>query len=548
MRAALYSRVSTDLQEKDQTIQSQIEALRDYAQDNGFEVVAEFEDEGYSGATLERPGLDRLRDALRSREFDVVLFHSPDRLARKAVYQGLVLEELDKAGVRVEFLNHPVDDSPEGKMLLGMQALFAEYERAKIAERQRRGKLYWAKQGALLGGYVPYGYRYRPRDRERNLRASLEVDEVQAAIVRDMYRWLLEERLSCRGIAKRLTELGVPTQKSKLQWKPSTVNRMLKNEAYKGYFYYHRYEAVEPTRSLWRSYPKHKLTGRRLRPRDEWIAIRVPAIVDEATWDSAQRQLHENFLHSPRHNIRHQYLLRGLVRCPLCGATYVGTFSHGRRYYRCNRIDPLASADRQRCRSRWVVADPLEEVVWQAVAEAFQQPRTLAEEYRRRLDQADTPDTVERERKQIEVALKRVEAQQDRITDAYANEAMELPQYKPKMDQLRERRRYLERQMADLEHRAEARERERDGLARLNAFCETVVRGLDNLTFRERQELLRLTVERVIVEDERVKVEAIVPLDDDSGGVPALRPQSANPSVQCCPHRRPSLLTLSVCS
>ena len=142
VRAALYTRVSTNLQEREQTIQSQVEALRKYADDKGYEIVGEYQDEGYSGATLERPGLDQLRDALRYGKFDLVLMHSPDRLARKAVYQGLVLEELEKAGVKAEFLNHPVDNSPEGKMLLGMQGLFSEYERAKISERTRRGRLH----------------------------------------------------------------------------------------------------------------------------------------------------------------------------------------------------------------------------------------------------------------------------------------------------------------------------------------------------------------------------------------------------------------------
>ena len=154
IRAAIYARVSTDLQEKEQTIRSQLEALRGYVLERGYIIVAEYIDDGYSGATLDRPGLDRLRDALRTGEMDVVVFHSPDRLARKAVYQGLVLEEIEKARVRVEFLNYPVDDSPESRMLLGMQGLFAEYERAKIMERTRRGKLQRAREGALVGGHA----------------------------------------------------------------------------------------------------------------------------------------------------------------------------------------------------------------------------------------------------------------------------------------------------------------------------------------------------------------------------------------------------------
>ena len=169
----IYARVSTDLQEKEQTVISQLEALRAYAQERCYSIVDEYIDDGYSGATLDRPGLDRLRDALRTDDLDLVLFHSPDRLARKAVYQGLVLEEIEKAGVRVEFLNYPVDDSPESRMLLGMQGLFAEYERAKIMERTRRGKLQRAREGALVGGHAPFGYRWIKRNEAS--RAKLEV-------------------------------------------------------------------------------------------------------------------------------------------------------------------------------------------------------------------------------------------------------------------------------------------------------------------------------------------------------------------------------------
>ena len=190
-RAAIYARVSTDLQEKEHTIQSQLEAVRAYVSERGYIISGEYIDDGFSGATLERPGLDGLRDALRSEEMDVVVFHSPDRLARKAVYQGLVLEEIEKAGIRVEFLNYPVDDSPESRMLLGMQGLFAEYERAKIMERTRRGKLQRAREGALVGGHAPFGYLWIKRN--ESSRARLEISDYQAAIIRRMYRLLVDD-------------------------------------------------------------------------------------------------------------------------------------------------------------------------------------------------------------------------------------------------------------------------------------------------------------------------------------------------------------------
>ena len=168
IRAAIYARVSTDRQEQEQTILSQLAALRAYAEDKGYEVVREFVDDGLSGTTLARPGLDAIRDALQSGDFSAVLFHSPDRMARKALYQGILLEEIERAGVKADFLNYAVDDTPESKMLLGMQGLFSEYEHAKIAERTRRGKLHWANEGVLVGGLKPYGYRFVKRtDRER---------------------------------------------------------------------------------------------------------------------------------------------------------------------------------------------------------------------------------------------------------------------------------------------------------------------------------------------------------------------------------------------
>ncbi len=242
-RVALYARVSTDLQEKEDTIDSQVEDLRRRVREQGHEVVVEYLDDGYSGATLDRPGLDRLRDALGSGEFDLVLFHSPDRLARKVVYQHLILEEMEKAGIKVEFLNFSMDDSPESRMLLGMQGLFAEYERAKIMERTRRGKLHRAREGGLVGGPVPYGYRWIKSGEQG--RARLEIVEYTSAVVRRMYRLLVEDQLSSWAIARKLTEERVPTSRGAAQWQPMAVIRILRNPVYRGFYRYRHSEHEE---------------------------------------------------------------------------------------------------------------------------------------------------------------------------------------------------------------------------------------------------------------------------------------------------------------
>ena len=487
-KVGLYGRVSSDVQEKEHTIGSQMDDLRRDAQQKGYEVVEEYLDEGYSGATLQRPGLDRLRDAISTGQLDVVLFHSPDRLVRKAVYQYLILEEMEKAGVRPEFLNSPVDNSPESKMLLGMQGLFAEYERAKIVERTRRGKLQRAREGALVGGHAPYGYRRIKRNEHH--RAQLEIVDYTAAVVRRMYLLLLEDQASTWGIARTLTKDGVPTSKGAVQWQPMAVLRILNNPAYKGSYQYRHSE-------------------------QEQVSIPVPVIVDEATWQAAQPQLAENSRYSRRNNQRHQYLLRSLIRCPRCGGGYTG-FAKGKyRGYRCARTNWTVSSTGQRCSPGTIPANPIEDAVWETVKGALQNPRLLTEEYARRIDEMGAPNGLEFESKRLTSGLKKLRAREERLTDAYLNEVMDLEQYKIKMDELAAHRHDLERLNLEIKDRAQQEVNNRKGLKRLNEFCHQVSAGLDNLSFDERQRFLRLVVEGIVVEDGCVKVETVIPPGHD---------------------------------
>ena len=161
--AAIYARVSSARQKKDETIGSQTAALREHAEQARLDVPEEwvFEDEGHSGATLVRPALEALRDLAAQGCLDVVLCYSPDRLARKFAYQALLLEEFARAGVRVEFVKGPRGDTPEDQLLVQFQGIFAEYEKAQLAERYRRGKAHRARTGSVnvLSG-APFGYRY----------------------------------------------------------------------------------------------------------------------------------------------------------------------------------------------------------------------------------------------------------------------------------------------------------------------------------------------------------------------------------------------------
>ena len=187
MLVAAYARVSTDRQDREQTIDSQVDALRRAAEQRGWHLAADLicRDDGRTGTTLARPGLDRLRDLVAEGTCAAVLVCSPDRLARNLAHQVLVIDEFRRAGCEVVFLNHAFGDSPEQQMLLQMQGVFAEYERALMLERTRRGRLFWARQGRVNWGGTPtYGYRLSART--ESLPRQLVVEESEAAVVRQM--------------------------------------------------------------------------------------------------------------------------------------------------------------------------------------------------------------------------------------------------------------------------------------------------------------------------------------------------------------------------
>ena len=325
MRVALYARVSTERQERFQTIDSQLAALRDWAAAGGHEISDDFvfRDEGYSGSRLDRPGLDALRDAVRDGVVGVAAVLTPDRLARKYAYQVLLLEEFRRAGVEIVFLQHPISDDPNDQLLLQIQGAIAEYERAVLGERFRRGKLQKARDGHYQGGCAPYGYRYVPR--QEAVPGHLVVDEKEAALVRTLYGWLIDERTTIRQILKRLNAGPDVPRSGRHAWSPSLVHHILADPVYAGTAYANRYSFVPPRKPRRPYGPRTgEATCRQLKPREQWIAIPVPAIVDQETWDRAQAQLARNAALSFRNNTKHNYLLRCLMTCATCGLAMFG--------------------------------------------------------------------------------------------------------------------------------------------------------------------------------------------------------------------------------
>src|SRR6266511_2404474 len=208
-QAAMYARVSSERQAEAHTVESQVTALRERIARDGFHLPDELQviDEGYSGATLVRPALERLRDAVAVGAVDRLYVHSPDRLARKYAYQVLLVDELQRAGVEVVFLNRELGQTPEDELLLQVQGMMAEYERAKIIERHRRGKRYAAHAGSVnVMSKAPYGYRYVTKH-EGEGKARYEIAIEEARVVRQIFDWVGRDRLSIGEVCRRLTQV-----------------------------------------------------------------------------------------------------------------------------------------------------------------------------------------------------------------------------------------------------------------------------------------------------------------------------------------------------
>jgi site-specific DNA recombinase len=438
--AALYARVSTLQQEQEATIDSQVAAIEVYAQANDCCLSKDyyFLDQAVSGAQFDRPALNRLRDLAPEGLFDVVLCLSPDRLARQYAHQWVLLNELQQVGVKVIFINQPpIENNPQGQLLLGIQGLFSEYERAMITERLRRGKLYKVRQGQLINPVAPYGYRYIPVSEPGGGR--WEIDPIEAEVVGQIFDWYTgDKHLTIWEIVAKLTDLGQLMPPRGAQWRFSTVESILRRADYTGQAYYNRTQANHDLVGQ----PRKRGRGKKLfpvrvvRPKDEWIAVSVPAILKTETWQRAQERLKMNQKFASRNNQKHFYLLRSLLVCNVCGRTLVGRTMNGRIFYHCtdNKQDRRLDVARHTCTISGEVIEPL---VWQAVIQLIQNPRLIEDAWQSQSEtQIMDPDEVER----LQVRLKTLERQWQRLLDIYQEEKLdksELIHRKKHLDQER---------------------------------------------------------------------------------------------------------------
>jgi site-specific DNA recombinase len=526
-RVALYARVSSESQARDDTVASQVAALKERIRADGFLLEPDdcYVDEGYSGSILLRPALERLRDAAAAGRIDRIYVLAPDRLARRYAHQVLLIDELRRASVEAVFLNRPIGETAEDDLLLQVQGVIAEYERAKILERGRRGRRHAARSGsvsALTG--APFGYRYISR-LEGGGSARFEVVEEEARFVRQIFSWIGADRLSLREVCRRLRQLGCATRQGALHWHASTIHGMLENPAYVGRAAFGRIHYLPPRPRLraLRGGAKSpsRATSRVPAPREEWIEIPVPSLVDDATFAAARAQLEENRKQKRNQERGYVWLLQGLTVCKRCGDAYYGkvtTRGHGYydpenvlRYYRCIGTDGYRFDGKAVCENLPVRADQLEEVVWRHVAALLEEPERVAAEYKRRIAQAASdavaPEEVGRLDKQMATSRRAIE----RLIDIYADGVIEKSEFEPRVTGLKQRLLQLQDR-----HQAavEAAESERDltlVISRLEDFSAKVSNGLGSLDRSGRKEIIRALVRRVEIDISGVEIIFRVP-------------------------------------
>ncbi len=521
--AAIYARVSSARQKEEQTIASQTAALREAAERQGLDVPAEwvFEDEGFSGATLIRPALERLRDLAAQVPVDVVLCYSPDRLARRYAYQALLIDEFARVGTEVRFLNSPRSETPEDQLLVQFQGMIAEYERAQIAERTRRGKTHRARAGAVnvLGG-APYGYRYhRRRD---DAEARYEIVEEEARVVRQMFRRYVEDQVSIADLVRWLAAEGVPTSTGKARWDRSTIWGMLRNPAYAGRAAYLKTQRAEGIPALnrtarlqGRSVSRHPRT--RPRPQDDWIEILVPAIVDEHTFAAAGRRLEDNRRFAAR-NTREPSLLMGLVSCQSCGYAYYRTSTRTKTrklyYYRCLGSDDYRYQHGRICENLPVRADYLDELVWGQVAALLADPSLVQVELDRRLAELRAVNPASSERARLELELSRSTKAMHRLVQAYQEDLITLDELRSRMPDLRAKEASLRSSLDALEAQLLDRDTYLKLAENLESFLARLRETADTATIQDRQKVLRSVIKEVLVGPERVVIRHTIPVGD----------------------------------
>ena len=525
MNIAVYVRVSTQRQAQAQTIEQQLDSLRKYHEGQGWPWQEEniFRDDGYSGAKLRRPGLDRLREQVGRAVFDRVIITAPDRLARNYVHQMLLIEEFERGGCQVEFVDRPMSHDPHDQLLLQIRGAVSEYERSLIAERMRRGR----RQKYLAGGLLPwtrapYGYRVdpaRPRDP-----AGARLEATEAAIVAELFSTYLQEGKSLKAETQRLTKLGVPSPAGKPRWNQASVRGILTNPVYTGTVYIGRSRPTEARGRHSALVPIGRGRGGHIQTsQQEWTAVtQVPAIITQEQFDLVQAKLAHNQQFARRNNTAYPYLLRAMVSCGTCRLGCIGRSSRGGyAYYVCvGRSHGTISHRDEKCSARSIPVEQLDELVWQDVCEMLMHPDQVATALYRAQGGQWLPQELQARRENLRKARVSLEQQMERLTDAYLANVLQLEEYKRRRQELEQRLSVIAEQKRQLEANVGHHDQLAGMVQSIETFCQRVQQGISEAPFEQKRQLIELLIDRVVVTGEEVEIRYVIPTSPKGEAIP----------------------------
>ncbi len=531
MKSVLYARVSTEEQKNNQTIDTQIHGIGgmlQYAANQKLPVPDEsmiFIDDGFSGATLIRPALTALREYIKTHD-DVGYFlvYDADRIGRDTYNQLIILEELKKKNITIHFKTGELGSTPNDKLLFTILSAFSEFERAKIMERTQRGMKRRIESGKFNGGRPMFGYKYNyPLGKH-------ELDETEAKVVKMIYDWYTEDKLNIRQIQAKLFELKIPTKYDALKnteknrkmkglkkypvgwWSEVTIRNVLANEAYTGRWYCGKNKTIKlDVPNARTGKPKVRQVKR---AKEEWHPIEIPRIVSDEQYKKALLQARKNLMFAKRCT-KQTYLLQGLIRCGKDNLVYRGhQEKSGVIYYYCK--SRMNNTPQENCNSPYLRADQIEPIVWSAVKSILENPEEVFNNFRdESILNEERVKSIEGRLDYISEAIRKLEVAKKRITEAFKAEVMTLQEFR--------------KEKTDLELSEEKIISERDALktklnvqhdvgAKIDLFKETCHKFLSKIndpkivTERLKKDIIKLVIDQVVIEGERVKIFATIPL------------------------------------
>lgn len=500
--SGLYARVSTSRQENEQTIDSQLDEIKSKIESDGNILSSAhiFIDNGWTGSILARPALDELRDSINKQEIEILYVYDLGRLSRDFTNQLILIKEIEEAGVKLLSLHDINPENQEQGFIRNILGSFHDYERVKIADRFRRGKLYKAKNGVLINGQSLYGYNYVKKT--DTTPAHYEINEEETRVVEMIFRWVGNDGISLREVIRKLYDLGISPRKRKREfWTKGPIVRLLRCRAYlDGIIYYNKSEAVVARNPVENGkYKKVKKTSRVVRPKEDWLPFNIPTILqNDGVFERVQQILSDNQKYASK-NRKYNYLLTSKVFCG-CGNRRVGDgYSKGsNHYYRCaERIYkfPLEG----RCKIPGVNAVVMDGLFWEELKKFLADPDLL-----RQQAHLDTEAQLKQSMSNFSVSekineqLTKLKEEENRYAKAYGTSSIDFEQFQELIKEVKKKRLAYEMQLKELQDEGSIPEANHEELDELCSEAKKVLKSLDP---ENKSQIVREVIKQVIIKE-----------------------------------------------